>query len=89
MHKNSKNLMGLSKKLWRILAASITYKPPKYQQRQLSMGTTFKPPPPLTNLSGKKNKAASTMQTPDGVKNVYTKVPNANQSINKAATYYQ
>jgi hypothetical protein len=39
-------------------------------------------------LEWEKNKAASTMQTPDGVKNVYTKVPNANQSINKAATYY-
>ena len=39
-------------------------------------------------LEWEKNKAASTMQTPDGVKNVYTKVPNANQSINTAAKYY-
>jgi hypothetical protein len=44
--------------------------------------------PEADKLEWEKNKAASTMQTPDGVKNVYSKVPNANQSINKAATYY-
>lgn len=39
-------------------------------------------------LEWDKNQAAAVMQTEDGVRNVYPRVPNANQAINRAANYY-